>query len=162
MVYFIVIRGPAGVGKSSVAERLANILNGVHISFDKIMKENHLDTIVGDGISAENFIKANELVIPIAKKELKNNKVVVFDGCFYRKEQLQHLEKELKYKHYVFSLGATLKDCIARNKTRKKSMSDAAIEEVFVLVYKISPGVIIPTSGKSINEVAYEIKSLLI
>ncbi len=36
MTYYVIIRGPAGVGKTSVAESVAKAINGVHISIDKI------------------------------------------------------------------------------------------------------------------------------
>ncbi len=157
MSYYIVIRGPAGIGKSAVAEKLAVNLKGIHISFDKIMSEHKLDKSGGDGISAENFIKANELVIPVVKKELENNRIVIFDGCFYRKEQLQHLEKSLKHKHYVFSLIGMLDDCLARNKTRKKPMTDNAVKAVFEMVSKVKIGIEIDTSGKSLSWVVKEI-----
>lgn len=162
MAYYIVIRGPAGIGKSAVAEKLASMLKGVHISFDKIMSKHKIDTVVGEGIPAENFVKANELAIPVAKEELDNDTIVIFDGCFYRKEQLKHLEKELKHKHYVFSLTGTLEDCLKRNKTRKKPMEDIAIKAVFKMVSRTKMGVEIDTSGKSIFEVVREIRKQIV
>jgi len=35
MTYFIVIRGPAGIGKSSVAEKLAVLLKGINLPQEK-------------------------------------------------------------------------------------------------------------------------------
>ncbi len=121
------------------------------------MKKNKLDIIVRDGISAENFVKANALIISKAIKKLKSNKIVIFDGCFYRKEQLQHLKKNLPFKHYIFSLKASLKDCLARNKTRKKPMTKKAIEDVYKLVSRLKAGIEIDTSNKNIMEVTNEI-----
>jgi len=74
MGYFIIIRGPAGIGKSTVARKLAKILNTHHFSFDEILEKNKLDSIERDGISADNFVKANELVLPKAKEIIKKKK----------------------------------------------------------------------------------------
>ncbi len=82
MEYCIIIRGPAGVGKTTIAKELARDLNAHYISFDETMEINKLDTIVGDGIPSKNFIKANEIILDL----IKNKKGVVLDGCFYRKK----------------------------------------------------------------------------
>ncbi len=78
----IIIRGPAGVGKTTIAKKLSRDLNADHFSFDTIMEENKLDTVIGDGISSENFVKANEIIIPMIMQKRR----VVLDGCFYRKK----------------------------------------------------------------------------
>ena len=157
MSYFIIIRGPAGVGKSVIAKKLAKSLKGYYISFDEVIEKNKLDIIEGNGISAKNFIKANQLVIPEVKKKIKNNKIVVFDGCFYRKKQIEHLKKNILYKHYIFSLKAPLSECLLRNKSGKRIMTEKAITEVYDLVSKIKMGIPIDTSGKSVSEIVEEI-----
>ena len=161
MPFFVIIRGPAGIGKSTITKKLKEILSGYYFSFDEIMKKNKLDTIVGGGISAENFVKANKLIIPEAMEKLKGNCVVIFDGCFYRKEQINDLKKNLSFKHYIFSLKAPLKECLDRNKTRKKPLTKKAIEEVYHLVSNLDIGIQIDTSGKNVTEVVNEILKYL-
>lgn len=161
MAYFIVIRGPAAIGKSTIAKKLASTLHGCHISFDDVMRENKLDIIEGDGISAENFVKANELVIPKAKEILENDRIVIFDGCFYREKQFEHLKENLPYRHFVFSLKASLEDCLSRNKTRKRRMTKKGILEVYQLVLRLELGIAIETSGRTAEEVVNEIMKLL-
>ena len=92
MEYCIIIRGPAGVGKTTIAKKLARNLDADYFSFDEIMEINKLDTIIGEGIPSENFVKANEILLDL----IKNKKRVVLDGCFYRKEQIDHLLNNLK------------------------------------------------------------------
>jgi shikimate kinase len=157
MSYFSKIRGPAGVGKSTIAKKVAKKLNAQYISFDAVMKKNKLDIIEGDGISAANFVKANNLVIPDILKQLKKGQIVLFDGCFYRAEQINHLKKQLNFKYLIFTLTATLDDCLTRNKSRRRIMSKEAIEEVYCLVKNLNIGIEIQTSGKTITDSVNEI-----
>ena len=155
MDFNIIIRGPAGVGKSAISKRLAEVLNGHYISYDDIMEEHKLDTIEGDGISSENFIKANNLVLPL----IEEHKIVILDGCFYREKQLNHLLENLKKKVYIFTLKADIDECLTRNKKRKDPMTEDAIIEVYNLVSSLEKGINIDTKGKSIEEVVEEIIS---
>jgi predicted kinase len=157
MSYVIIIRGPAGVGKSVVAKKLARKLNAYYISLDDVMKKYNLDKIEGDGISAENFIKADELIIPEVNKRIQKNQAVILDGCFYRKEQIKHLRSQLKVKFKIFSLNATIKECIRRNKFRKRKMSIKSIQQVYDLVTAVKIGIKILTSRKTPSKIVDEI-----
>lgn len=77
------------------------------------------------------------------------------------KKPLEHLEKNLPYNHYIFSLKLPLKDCFARNKTRKIPMTNKAIKEVFILVSKLNIGIEIKTSNKSVTDIINEIRKHL-
>ncbi|MBU4245618.1 MAG: AAA family ATPase [Nanoarchaeota archaeon] len=158
MCYFVIIRGPAGVGKTAVAKKLAARLGGTYISFDKIMRENNLDKIEGTCIKARNFIKANEIAIPEALKNLKNGKIVVFDGCFYHKSQAEHLIKNIPFNNYTFTLKATLNECILRDKKRsnKAQIGEKRVREVYFLVSRIDYGVAMNTAKKAPEEIATE------
>jgi len=153
MEYCIIIRGPAGVGKTTIAKELAKTLNANYFSFDEIMEENKLDTIVGDGIPSENFVKANEIILDL----IRNKKRVVLDGCFYRKEQIDHLLNNLKTKVHIFTLDADIPECSERNKTRMNPLADEDIKQVHKLVSKIKIGIIIITAGKSIKQIVSDI-----
>ena len=151
----ILIRGPAGVGKTTIAKELIKDLNADYFSFDKIMEENKLDIIVGDGIPSENFIKANEILL----SEIIQNKKVILDGCFYREKQITHLLSKLKTKTHIFTLHADVTECLKRNKIRKGSMTDEDIKQVYDLVSKVKIGTTINTIGKSINQIVSEISN---
>jgi len=161
MSYFVIIRGPAGVGKTTIAEKLTKNLKAYHISFDEIIKKHGLDNIKVSCIKESNFIKANELVVSKAAKKLEEGVEVIFDGCFYHKSQIEHLIKELKYQNFVFTLKATLEECISRDKKRKNKIGEESVKAVYKLVSKFDYGTVIDTNGKTEEETVKEIISFL-
>jgi len=97
MVYYIIIRGPLGCGKSTIAEKLVKKLNAEYIAIDKVLDEHNLTNEKEAGyISQKSFIRANEIVAPKAKKFLEKGSAVIFDGNFYWKSQVDDLIKRLK------------------------------------------------------------------
>lgn len=159
--FFIIIRGPLGVGKTTIAKFLAERLDGERIDFDKILSENGLDEVSAEegGIPLDNFIKANDLVIPDAKKKIEAGKVLIFDACFYHKEVIDDLIKKLPYKHFVFTLKASLDNCVLRDKCREKSYGKDAAEFVHLIVSKFDYGIIIETSCHTKEQTVEEVLS---
>ena len=92
---------------------------------------------------------------------MKKNKIVIFDGCFYFKEQIKHLEKNLPFKGYIFTLKTSLKTCIERDKNRKKVYGEDAAKAVYGLVSKFDYGINIITDKKTEKQVVEEILSYL-
>ncbi|MBT6995552.1 AAA family ATPase [Candidatus Woesearchaeota archaeon] len=123
MSFFIIIRGPLGCGKSTISEKLADILKAKYVAMDRIVDDPNL--IIREKeegyISQNNFIKANEIAVERIKKHLKNGKPIVFDGNFYWKSQIEDLISRLNFPHYVFTLKAPLKVCIERDANRTKT-----------------------------------------
>lgn len=156
--FFIIIRGPLGIGKTTIAKELAKQLNAKYISIDEVLAYNKLDKIEGKSIPLKNFIKANLLIMPEVKQMLSEGKSIIFDGNFYHKEQIKDLINSLKYKNYVFTLKAPLNVCIARNKTRKRVYGKNATRAVYNLVSKFDYGIDINTNNKTIKEIVDEIK----
>jgi shikimate kinase len=163
MSYFIIIRGPLGVGKSTIAKKLASELHGEYVDIDKILDENGLDEISEDEgcIPAENFIKADNLILPELKKKLQNKQPVIFDACFYHKEHVEHLIDNLPFPHYVFTLKAPVEVCIKRDSEREKTHGEGAAQAVHYLVSRFDYGTVIDTNGKTIDETFKEIFSFL-
>lgn len=161
--FFIIIRGPMGVGKSTVAKKLAKKLNAEYILIDRILDEYRLTGDWESGyISQKSFIKANEISVRGVKKILENGKPVVFDGNFYWKSQIEDLVKRLgKYNSYVFALKASLNVCIKRDSGRKKSYGKDAAEAVYKKSNSFSCGDIMDTECKDVASVVNEIKGFL-
>jgi len=162
MTYFIIIRGPLGCGKTTIVKRLTKILNAEHISIDKVLEEHDLDNIDSEleCIPVENFIKANEIVLPRVKEKLKLGKIVIFDACFYYKESIENLIENLAYSHYTFTLKAPVEVCMERDNKRSKSYGENAVKTVHKLVSRFDYGIIIDGT-KSSEECIKEILSYL-
>jgi shikimate kinase len=159
MSYFIIIRGPLGSGKSTIARKLSYMIYGEHIFFDKVLEKYSLDKIdatIGC-IPTKNFIKANELLIPEIKKKISSGKIIIFDGCFYYQEQIEHLIQQLDFPHYVFTLKAPLDVCIERDNKRSKLYGAGAAKAVYALVDKFDYGILIDAT-RSLPEILDEIR----
>lgn len=158
--YYILIRGPLGIGKSTIAKKLTKSLKAHYISLDQVMAENCLDRIdkKQNCIPPKNFIKTDDLILPEVLSYLNKGTMVIFDGCFYHKQQITHLEKSLKtFQGFVFNLKAPLETCIQRDSQRKKSYGKDAAQAVHKLVSKFDYGIDICTAGKSEAQVLGEI-----
>ncbi|HEY1197693.1 MAG TPA: ATP-binding protein [Thermoplasmata archaeon] len=131
MVFYVVIRGPLGVGKSTVAESLAKRIEAEHISIDRILDEHGLEEWDGGYISQKSFLRANARAVERARGFLDKGTPVIFDGNFYWKSQIEDLLIQLDYRHYVFSLKAPLSVCIERDSRRVPPHGSEAAREVY-------------------------------
>ncbi len=158
MSYSVVIRGPLGVGKSTVSSLLARALGAQHISIDRVLEDHGIEEWDRDRISLRSFLKANEIAVDQARKALEAGRPVIFDGCFYWREQLEDLAQRLGGKVAVFSLQAPLEACIGRDRARPlpqageaprggHQLGDQAVAEVFRLVASVDYGMAIDASG---------------
>ncbi|MFH0712943.1 MAG: AAA family ATPase [Candidatus Micrarchaeota archaeon] len=143
MTYFIIIRGPLGSGKTTIAKAVAKKLKAKYFAIDELLEQLHLDNnYVRDGyISEKAFCAANKKLAPIAEKWLKKGKPVVIDGNFYRKSQIQDLLTKIKYPHFVFTLAIPLKICIERDAKRKQPLGIDAVKAVYAKAMEFSYGV---------------------
>lgn len=152
----IIIRGSLGVGKTTIAKKLQRLLNAKYFSYDIILEKHNLDKKDND-FTAEDFIQANTVVLPEINAALKDRQNVILDGCFYFKEQIEHLEKKIIIKPIIFTLVAQLETCIKRDFLRKKSYGTDAAKEVYELIQKHTCGIHIETENKTEEEVLREI-----
>jgi broad-specificity NMP kinase len=157
MKYFIIIRGPLGVGKTTVARELARRLHAKYVSMDALLEEKKLDKVVGRCIPLASFMKADE----IAAARTKNARIAVFDGNFYHKKHIIHLIGALQTTHYAFTLKAPLSLCIERDSLRKKSHGREAARAVHSLVDRFDYGKVIDTRNKTVGAIVREIISSL-
>lgn len=132
MSFYVIIRGPLGSGKSTIAERLSKILHAKYIAVDRVLDKHHLTKDKEAGyISQKSFIKANEIIAPEAKRILSSGKPVMFDGNFYWKSQIDDLINRLDFPHRVLTLHAPLPVCIKRDLQRGKTHGEGAARAVY-------------------------------
>ena len=143
MVYYLIIRGPLGCGKSTVAEALSGILRAKHVAIDNILDENNIEEWEDGYVSKKSFIKANEIIAPKAGIFLQKGTPIVFDGNFYWKSQIDDLIKRLDFPHHVFTLRAPLEVCIERDRLREKTHGEDATRAVYKKSTEFDYGTII-------------------
>ncbi len=131
------IRGPLGIGKSTVSERLAKEIGAEHIRIDRILDEQGLWE---EGHVSE-FLKANEFAVERARGFLDKGTPVVFDGNFYWKSVIGDLIGRLDGGHYVFTLKAPLNVCIERDSRRVSPHGSQAAREVYAKSTKFDYGI---------------------
>jgi len=157
MVYYIVIRGPPAVGKSTISKILEKRLNAFHISMDRARREHNCN------FTEKEKLLALEKTLPKALSKLKEGKIVIFNEAFYYPKQIKYLEDNLPYKGFIFSLIAPLSYCKKRNKERMPDglKDENRVVEVYELVNKFDCGIKIDTTDKKIDETIKEIISHL-
>ena len=158
MPKLIIIRGPLGVGKTTISKKLAAKIDAEYISIDQIIEEHKLDQATdGQGIPVENFIKGNEIVLPKIKDVLQQSRSVILDGCFYHQKQIEHLINNVDAKSIVFTLKAPIKTCISRDSGRKKVYGADSARAVHDMVSRFDYGIIINTEDKRVEDTVEEI-----
>lgn len=148
MTYYLIIRGPLGSGKSTIAERLSTELGAKHVSVDRILDEYDLIHEHEDGyVSQRSFKRANEIIAPDAEKLLAKDIPVIFDGNFYWQSQIDDLIGRLDFPHKVFTLKLPLAMCIERDSKRDKTHGKDAAEAVYEKSTSFTYGVPINAAG---------------
>ncbi|MFC1616387.1 ATP-binding protein [Patescibacteria group bacterium] len=162
MSYFILIRGPLGSGKTTISKKLAESLNAEEIRMDDVLDKHGLDKIdeKEECIPARNFIEANQIILPSVEKHLENEKIVIFDACFYHQEAIDDLIESLDFPHFAFTLKLPLEICIERDSKRDKVYGEGAAWAVHNLVSKFDYGNLIDVS-QNLDETIEEILSYL-
>ena len=149
--YYLIIRGPLGSGKSTVAEALASALRGKVVHLDGLADKNW------DGGSASMFLRGNVALERRARPLLAKGIPVIFDGCFYWKSQIRDLEARLPFPHETFTLKVPLSVCIERDRRRSPAPSGSVQAGiVFRKVNRFEWG--FPIDG--LQSVALQVKSI--
>lgn len=159
-MYYIIIRGPLGSGKSTISEKLSKIIGAKYFAIDRILDENNLDEKEEGYISQNSFKKANEIACKEVIKVLKDGKPIIFDGNFYWKSQIDDLISKLGFPHYVFTLKAPIQVCIERDAKRDKTHGKDATMVVYSKSTEFTYGIEIDVT-KNIEECLKEILSYL-
>ena len=123
--FFVILRGPLGVGKTSVSHALAQAIGGQVVSIDEFGE------VDWDGGSLGLYLNGNRVAEERARPLLAKGVPVIFDGCFYWKGQIRDLERRLRHAHTVVTLNAPLAVCIERDSHRALVHGADAAREVY-------------------------------
>jgi predicted kinase len=137
MSFFVVVRGPLGIGKSTVSKSLATKINAEYISIDQLLDDHGL--WVSGRLS--EFLRANDFAVERAHNFLERGVPVIFDGNFYWKTQLEDLLHRLEYRHFVFTLEAPLEVCAARDGGRASPHGATAARQVYAKSTRFEYGI---------------------
>ncbi|MFH1712218.1 MAG: AAA family ATPase [Patescibacteria group bacterium] len=157
MKKIIIIRGPLGVGKTTVAKKLAEKIDAKYFSVDEILENQALDKIEGESITLESFTKVNDLMIPEIEAVLAQDKAAIIDGNFYFQEVIDDLQARLSVQPKVFTLTASVDTCIGRDCDRGQTHGADAARAVHSMVSKVEAGETIITEGKIADEIVTEL-----
>ncbi len=158
MPQVLVIRGPLGVGKTTVSKMLAQKLNAEYISLDQILDDNHLVAPDADGIPVEAYLKANEIIM---EKVSRTDTTCIVDGCFYYQEQIDDLTKKCAGNIEFFSLVSDVEKCIERDSKRPKVFGEDSARYVHMITTKIKAGIEIDTNNLTVEETVDKIVKIL-
>jgi tRNA uridine 5-carbamoylmethylation protein Kti12 len=134
----IVLFGPAGAGKTSIADRLTKQLpNTYMISSDKFKRQTY------DRIMRE------------VEQELGRHKYIVVDGTFYKKNWRDRLREIIGSRDSMLTIfvDCSLKTCLIRNRERTAVIPEKAIYTIWHRFERPKrPDVYINTDNFSIEE----------
>ncbi len=141
----IIITGPLGVGKTTIAKAVSQRLHGRYISLDEVLHEQRLDQLAEGSycIPLKNFLKANQRLRSLLRSEASENNATIVDGCFYHREAYDDLLSSFSPPQATFTLQAPIDVCIERDRLRKNPLGEEAARAVYYLTSKLVLGEIL-------------------
>jgi len=150
MGFAIIIRGPAGTGKSEISNQLKqNISNLIHLDIDKFKH------IISKDSSTVRSTIAHNVGSFFLKQLMENNFDVIIEEIFredYYDEVLKILE-EADYKVIKIFLTASKETLLKRNKERAKNKGEEIISKLEQEIKPLNEDLIIDTTNKTIEEI---------
>jgi len=160
--YFLIVRGPAGVGKSTISKLVSEKINAKVYHYDRIMKGFGYNYIPGEKwVPLHKFISADKKMIPKFVNLLEKESNLILEGNFYHVEQINNLVSKINFLSVVVTLKGSLETCIKRNKDRGEKMAREVIEEVYSIMPEFKEGIHIDTDDKDVEKIVDEIMNHL-
>lgn len=143
--FYLLVRGPLGIGKTTVSEWLAERLGAEYISVDRILDDHGLWE---EGLLSE-FLRANDFVIERVREAKARGRPAIVDGNFYWERQIEELTERLGSRHWIFTLEAPLAVCIERDSQRETPHGPAAARAVYEKTTRFRIGIPIDAAGST-------------
>ena len=147
MGFYLIVRGPLGSGKTALARRLTEFLDGRYISIDQILDDHQLEEWDGDYISEHSFLDANRFAVGEAEAGLRRGTPVIIDGNFYWKSVVEDLVAQLLHPHLVVTLKVPFSECVARDAGRAYPLGPENVRMVFDKVTSFECGFPLDATG---------------
>jgi thymidylate kinase len=158
MSYLLILRGPLGVGKSTVAARLADALGAEVVSVDRLLEDHGLEEWDADRISLRSFLRANDLAVVRAAENRRAERPTLVEGNFYWAEQVDDLIARVGVPSLVVRLEAPFATCLERDAGRPEPpaggvpragnrMGEQAVRDVYAFVAAVDRGIPVDASG---------------
>ncbi len=155
MPFAIIIRGPSGVGKSSISKQLKqHIPKLIHLDIDSFK---HIISKESSDLRSEIAHKVGSFFLT----QLIHNKFNVIIEEILREKyyrEVTKLLKKSKYKVITIFLAASKDELIKRDKNRVKNKGVKIISALYQEITPLQEDLIINTTNKTIKQV----KSLII
>jgi tRNA uridine 5-carbamoylmethylation protein Kti12 len=136
----VILRGPLGVGKTTIARRLARSLDASYISVDRVLDRHDLIEFERNSITLGSFLAANRVIASRYLDRSRRRRWVVVDGNFYWMGQIRDLRRRVRAPSRVFTLEAPVEVCIERDRRRARSYGVVATRRVFELTNRVHVG----------------------
>jgi len=127
MSYLVIVRGPLGVGKTTVARALARVLGAHYLSVDRVLDERGL----WERGRLGEFLEANRHLAEVVRTRVDPATPIVVDGNFYWQTQIDDLVRRLGRTSEIFTLRAPVSVCIGRDRRRHRPHGAAAARAVY-------------------------------
>lgn len=161
MKKIIILRGPAGAGKTTISRILQKKLNAVIVNYDKELWKRNLNYVKKEKcVPEENFFTVNKEIIKKINDNIITGNYIVIEQNFYHKTCLLDLSENIKGEVFIFTLEADVEECIERDKKRK-GIGEEAVRDVHRMTSSFKHGIKIDTKNKNPEITADEIISYL-
>jgi predicted kinase len=158
MAYVLIMRGPLGVGKTTVARRLGESIGADVVSVDRLLEEHGLEEWDTDRISVRSFLRANDFAVAVVARNLRTRRSTIVEGNFYWAEQLDDLIARIDAPSLVVRLEAPVAVCLERDARRPVAppgtvpqagnrMGEQAVRDVYGFVAAVERGTVVDASG---------------
>jgi len=143
----IILAGPSGVGKSTVAAMIAKNHNYKHCDRDEFC------LLFSKERSQERSDIGNQLGYAYAKELVERKYNIVIEGIpeTYIKKLLPLLKKH-NYRVSRVRLHASIEQCVRNNAQRKRKAYDAKVIREVYTKYSTAKGDVIKTEGKTVRQ----------
>ena len=160
MTKTILLRGPAGVGKSTIGKQLQEQLSGNWANLDIDLFKH----MISKDSSAFRSDTAHDVALYFIEKLLQSSVNIIAEEIFKEPFYKQTLELFEKYDYQILTvfLTAPVDTVVQRDAGRAKNKGEDIIKGLHSEIVSLNEKLVIDTSQNTIQEIADQIKAELV